>query len=89
MTADNKYPPPPLNGTAHTWHHPLNVLRRTVRKGGVSLGGSMPGFVDKLSNREIDTILAWIQSHWSDRIYRIWDKRNRQASKRLQPLDNG
>ena len=26
-----KYPPPPLNGTAHTWHHAMGVLRRTVR----------------------------------------------------------
>jgi len=82
-------PPPPLNGTAHAWHHPLSVLRRTVRLGGVRLGGTMPGFADKLNPEEIDAILAWVQSHWSDEIYRIWHERNVQASKPLQPIKKG
>ena len=47
--AEGKYPPPPLNGTAHTWHHPLSILRRTVSVGGVPLGGTMPGFGEKLN----------------------------------------
>jgi mono/diheme cytochrome c family protein len=38
------YPPPPLNGTAHTWHHPLEVLDDTIASGGVEFGGLMPGF---------------------------------------------
>lgn len=73
---DGKYPPPPLNGTAHTWHHPLPVLRRTVAKGGVRLGGTMPGFSDKLSATQIDDVLAWVQSNWSDEIYRVWHERS-------------
>lgn len=87
--ADGKLPPPPLNGTAHAWHHPLSVLRRTVRLGGVPLGGSMPGFADKLNPKEIDAILAWVQSHWSDEIYRVWHERNVQASKPMQPINKG
>jgi mono/diheme cytochrome c family protein len=83
--AEGKYPPPPLNGTAHAWHHPLSVLRRTVRVGGVPLGGTMPGFADRLDSEQIDDILAWVQSHWSDKIYGIWHERNVQAS-RMQPL---
>ena len=79
--AEGKLPPPPLNGTAHAWHHPLSVLRRTVRLGGVPLGGTMPGFADKLSAEEIDAILAWIQSHWSDEVYRVWQERNNQAGR--------
>ncbi|ODB95270.1 hypothetical protein A3197_17125 [Candidatus Thiodiazotropha endoloripes] len=89
LDANGKLPPPPLNGTAHTWHHPLSVLRRTVRLGGVPLGGSMPGFSDKLSAEQIDTILAWIQTHWSDEIYRIWHERDTQANTRLQPIKKG
>ena len=85
-TADGKYPPPPLNGTAHTWHHPLSILRRTVRVGGVPLGGTMPGFADKLNTEQIEDILAWVQTHWSDEIYRVWHERNDQASKRMQPI---
>ena len=79
---DGKYPPPPLNGTAHTWHHPLASLRRTIKTGGIPLGGYMPAFGNTLSDKEIDNLLAWIQSHWSDEIYLIWEGRNRKASQR-------
>ncbi len=75
-----QYPPPPLNGSAHTWHHPLSILRRTLKRGGVPLGGYMPGFADKLNDREIDAILAWVQSWWNDEIYTTWkeiDERSR------------
>ncbi len=77
--SEGKYPPPPLNGTAHTWHHPLSVLRRTIRVGGVPLGGTMPGFSNKLNSVQINDIIAWVQSHWSDRIYGIWHERDSQA----------
>ena len=87
--AEGKYPPPPLNGTAHAWHHPLSVLGRTVRNGGVRLGGSMPPFRDKLNDQQIIDLLAWVQSHWSDKIYRVWSERNAQASKPMQPMKKG
>jgi len=70
------YPAPPLNGTAHAWHHELNLLREIVREGGQKMGGVMPGFKDKLSEKEIDFVLAWIQSHWSDKIYEQWLEMN-------------
>jgi len=66
------YPAPPLNGTAHAWHHDHNLLRTIVREGGQAMGGVMPGFKDKLNDKEIDFVLAWIQSHWSDKIYEEW-----------------
>jgi len=72
VNAEGKLPPPPLNGTAHAWHHPLPLLRRIVRTGGVPMGGTMPPFKDKLKPDEIDAILAWVQSHWSDEIYATW-----------------
>jgi len=84
--ANGKLPPPPLNGTAHAWHHPLDVLRTVVKRGGVPIGGSMPGFAEKLSQEEIDAILAWVQSHWSDEIYAIWHKRDIAASGGLQSI---
>jgi len=76
VDALGKYPPPPLNGTAHAWHHPRSVLHRTIREGGVPLGGSMPGFGDRFSSEQIDDILSWIQSHWTDEIYQLWSERN-------------
>ncbi len=74
VDAEGKLPPPPLNGTAHAWHHPLPLLRRIVRTGGVPMGGTMPSFKDKLQPDEIDAILAWVQSHWSDEIYATWHR---------------
>ena len=46
--ANGNYPPPPLNGSAHAWHHDLDLLRRTIREGGAKLGGQMPGFESQL-----------------------------------------
>ena len=73
--ANGNYPPPPLNGTAHTWHHDLGLLRRTIREGGAKLGGQMPGFEGHLSASEIDSIIAFFQSKWSDEIYQRWSGR--------------
>ena len=70
--ADGNYPPPPLNGTAHTWHHSLPLLRRTIREGGTEFGGTMPPFEEKLAADEIDAIIAWFQSLWPDAIYSKW-----------------
>ena len=67
--------------SAHTWHHHMGALRRTIRVGGVIFGGTMPGFEDKLNNQEIDEVLAWVQSHWSDKVYAAWQQKNIQASK--------
>jgi len=74
-TPEGKYPPPPLNGTAHAWHHPLDVLRRQIRFGGVPLGGTMPPFKDKLSSDDIDAAIAFFQSKWTDEIYAAWKDR--------------
>lgn len=70
--ADGNYPPPPLNGSAHAWHHPLSVLERTIAAGGVPLGGVMPGFAGILTAEEIRTSIAFFQSQWSDEIYARW-----------------
>ena len=73
--ADGSYPAPPLNGSAHAWHHPLKILLRTTQNGGIPLGGTMPGFKDKLSQSEQLTAIAYFQSLWSDKIYQAWLER--------------
>jgi mono/diheme cytochrome c family protein len=83
------YPPPPLNGTAHTWHHPLEVLDDTLANGGVEFGGLMPGFADVLDDEQRLAIIAWFQSLWSDDIYVRWqsiDARNRDSHP-ASPMD--
>jgi mono/diheme cytochrome c family protein len=71
--ANGKYPPPPLNGTAHTWHHPLAVLDSTIADGGIALGGVMPGFAALLAKGDRLSVIAWFQSLWSDEIYARWE----------------
>ncbi|WP_286240824.1 c-type cytochrome [Neptuniibacter halophilus] len=73
--ADGRYPPPPLNGTAHAWHHPLAMLKNTVAEGGVRLGGSMPGFAGTLSEAEQEAAIAYFQSKWPAEIYAAWLQR--------------
>jgi thiol:disulfide interchange protein DsbC len=70
--ANGNYPPPPLNGTAHAWHHDLDLLRRTVREGGAKLGGQMPAFEGVLSSEEIDSVIAFFQSKWPDDTFQRW-----------------
>ncbi|MET0119157.1 MAG: c-type cytochrome [Sedimenticola sp.] len=72
---DGSYPPPPLNGTAHAWHHPLKMLKRTVDKGGIPLGGKMPPFKAVLDESEKYAAIAYFQNFWNDEIYDAWKQR--------------
>ena len=72
VDAAGNYPPPPLNGSAHTWHHPLEVLDATIVAGGAEFGGVMPGFGEVLDAEDRLAIIAWFQSLWSDDIYQRW-----------------
>ena len=73
--SDGSYPPPPLNGNAHAWHHPLSVLERTIQNGGIPLGGKMPPFNDKLNDEEIKSSIVFFQNKWNDQIYNAWIER--------------
>lgn len=70
--SNGDYPPPPLNGSAHAWHHDLETLTRYIKNGGVPLGGVMPGFKNKLSEKEVQEVIAYFQSYWDDNVYNDW-----------------
>ncbi len=72
---DGKYPPPPLNGTAHAWHHSPQDLLQSINEGSIKLGGVMPGFKDKLNNQEKRALVDYIYSLWSPEIQRAYNKR--------------
>lgn len=78
---DGHYPPPPLNGTAHAWHHPIGQLRRAVQEGGQRLGGVMPPFKQILDAKQIDEAIAYFQSMWNDEIYAAWESRHQGEQK--------
>ena len=76
--ANGNYPPPPLNGTAHGWHHPLASLKETIATGGAQFGGVMPGFAGTLSEDEVRATITYFQSFWPDEVYVRWQKINRR-----------
>ena len=82
MGSDGKYPPPPLNGTGHAWHHPLNMLFYTVKNGSPGGQGNMPAWKDKLTDGEIVAAIAWFQSRWNDEIYQAWAQRDLASRKK-------
>lgn len=87
---NGNYPPPPLNGTAHAWHHSMDVLRKTIREGGQKLGGVMPPFENRLSTEQIDSAISYFQSKWTDDIYDKWAGRfvEKQAKQSLPSISD-
>ena len=69
--ANGNYPPPPLDGSAHAWHHSIPQLARSIKEGGIKLGGVMPAFGDKLSDQDVLAVIAYFQSKWPDEVYKV------------------
>jgi len=74
-SADGTFPPPPLDGSGHAWHHPLSGLAAHIKNGAAPGQGTMPSFAAALNDTQIHDGIAWFQSKWSDSIYRNWLKR--------------
>ena len=82
--SDGTLPPPPLNGSGHTWHHGDGTLYTQIKLGGdyLDLPGfksGMPAFGDQLSHQEIIDVLAYIKSLWGDQDIRGVSIRDAQA----------
>ena len=63
---------PPLNGTGHTWHHPVPVLREVIKEGTLQRQGAMPPFGSVLTDQEIDDIIVWFLQLWPEPTYQGW-----------------
>ena len=72
---NGKYPAPPINGTAHAWHHSPKALLTTINNGGVKLGGWMPAFKDQLNETEKQDLLDYIHSLWPSELQKKYDAR--------------
>ncbi len=70
--ADGLFPPPPLNGSGHAWHHSTEVLADLIRNGSPDGKGRMPAWRGKLSEQEITAVIAWFQSLWPQPVYDAW-----------------
>jgi len=75
---DGSYPPPPLNGTAHAWHHPMPALLKTISEGGINIGGKMPAFKGVINDDGMIAVVAYFQHYWGDEIYDRWYKSNQK-----------
>ena len=73
LDEDDHRKSPPLNGTGHTWHHDDATLHNIIKYGLVKLvknyQGKMLGFEDKLKDKDIDSVLAYIKNFWPDDMY--------------------
>lgn len=68
-------PAPPHDETGHTWHHPDQLLFATTKFGGAKNAppgfvSGMPAFGEKLTDREIWAVLAFIKSQWPEQVRR-------------------
>jgi mono/diheme cytochrome c family protein len=82
--ADGFFPPPPLDGTGHAWHHPLRALASQIKSGAPGGRGNMPSFAKTLSDEQIDDVIAWFQDRWPNDIYAAWfntESKARRAGK--------
>lgn len=79
--SDGKYPAPPLNGTGHTWHHPMPVLISTIKNGTQRIGGNMPPWKGKLADDDINAIIIWFQSRWPDELYQAWVRTGQDSAR--------
>ncbi len=67
---DGRLPAPPHDASGHTWHHPRPQLAAIVKAGMVpphapaGYVSDMPAFGGKLTDAQIDNVLAWIESQW-------------------------
>ena len=65
---------PPHNQYGHTWHHPDAQLKDWVINGKLGFFGfQMPGFNNTLTDQELDAVLSYIKTSWTE------DQRETQA----------
>lgn len=68
---------PPLNGTGNDWRRSraelVAVISDGAKRNGVPV---MPGWKDRLSEAEINDIIAWFQALWPPDVYSRWRSAN-------------
>lgn len=70
--ADGKFPPPPLDDNGRAWRLNSSQMKSFIRQGSPAGRGNMPAWEGKLSDAEIDDVVAYTTSLWSDAVYLQW-----------------
>lgn len=64
-----RYGAPPHNEMGHTWHHDDDLLIQIIREGGMGDPVNfypMPALASALSEAEIEAVLAYIKTLWTE-----------------------
>lgn len=66
---------PPLDGSGNVWKRSKKELVAIIQN-GAARGGQpvMPGWKGRLSDKEIEDIIAWFQALWPAEVYERWRK---------------
>ena len=74
------YPAPPHDNTGHTWHHPDALIKDIITNGSSypDFQSPMPAWGDKLTEAEIDAVIAYIRTWWTDEQRQFQEQVSRQ-----------
>lgn len=68
---------PPLNGTGNDWKRTRAQLVGVIKHGAKRRNAPvMPAWNGRLSDQEIEDIIAWFQASWPSEVYATWRKVN-------------
>ncbi len=65
---------PALNGTAHAWHHPPDGLFKIIKDGSPAKDSSMVGWKGRMSELEIHSVIAYVQSLWPESLRKKYEE---------------
>lgn len=79
---------PPLDGSGHAWHHPYAQLHSVIKYGRPKNVSDMPAWGDRLTDQDIDAVIAWFQFMWSEEVYQQWAQIDAGARAGVENLSN-
>jgi len=72
---------PPLNGTGNEWKRRKQDMIAVIRNGAQRHGEPvMPAWKGRLSDQEIEDVIAWFQALWPADVYDRWRRANAQPA---------
>lgn len=58
---------PPLDDSGHAWHHPDQQIYGWIVDGKLGVaGGGMPALGDRLSDEEVEAVIAYLHTLWTE-----------------------
>lgn len=68
---------PALDGSAHAWHHPDELLFSWIKRGSTLAESPMRGWEGRMSDEEIWAVIRYFQSLWPERLRTMQQQRSR------------